>query len=395
MSGKVIPNTKKALAILFLVVVTELIGFGLIIPVLPQLGLQFSLNYIWLGVLMAAYSAAQFVAAPVLGSLSDRFGRKPILVLSKIGTIIGYLILAMSNSYGLFLLSRLIDGFTGGNISVARAYVADVTTPEDRPRGMAVIGVAFGLGFTLGPAIGGFLFAYPNGQFLAAMVSAGFSLVALIFTVLFLEEPSARQKSIAPQQHFFRSLRGVWEKWIGVILVVQWLYMMIFSGFETSFSVFTKQIFLFDARQNSWLFVFIGVFSIFVQGFITRRKWKSPRRMLLFGVACVASAFGLLAGTQHLLVLLLALAMLALGIGLIGAFLPSILSMIVDKDRQGVVMGVYEGIGSLSRVLGPLVVFGLFTFGVSASYFVFSSIMAVLGIGLLLWFKPTLPSVVK
>ncbi|MEK7299169.1 MAG: MFS transporter [Candidatus Margulisiibacteriota bacterium] len=144
-----------ALFTLFWVVATELIGFGLIIPVLPQIAARYQPNPYLLGFLLASYSLCQFFSAPILGRLSDKYGRKPVLLVSKMGTCISYLIFAFSGTYWLILLSRMLDGFTGGNISVARAYVADVTTDEHRSRGMAVIGMAFGFGFLLGPAMGG------------------------------------------------------------------------------------------------------------------------------------------------------------------------------------------------------------------------------------------------
>jgi DHA1 family tetracycline resistance protein-like MFS transporter len=187
--------SKASLGILFLVVATELIGFGLIIPVLPQIAISFEADPTLLGVLMAAYSFAQFIAAPLLGALSDKYGRKPLLVISKLGTVFAYILLALSQSYVLFLIARLLDGFTGGNISVARAYVADVTSAENRSKGMAVIGIAFGTGFVLGPALGGFLFREGGGHFVPALVAGSLSLIAAILTILFLKEPEKRQES--------------------------------------------------------------------------------------------------------------------------------------------------------------------------------------------------------
>ena len=142
-------SLKRPFSILFLIVATELIGFGLIIPVLPQLALQFNVSTILIGVLMGAYSFAQFIASPILGTLSDRYGRKIILIISKLGTALAYVIMAKSQSYEWFLAARLLDGFTGGNIAVARAYIADITTAENRAKGMAVIGISFGIGFLL------------------------------------------------------------------------------------------------------------------------------------------------------------------------------------------------------------------------------------------------------
>ena len=161
----------KPLFILFFVVFTELIGFGIIIPVLPQLAKTYQLNYFSLGVLMAAFSFAQFIAAPFLGHLSDKFGRKPVLIFSKAGTMLAYCILAYAQTYWVFLFARLLDGFTGGNIAVARAYVCDVTLHKDRAKGMAIIGIAFGLGFIVGPAISGFFYTEALGHWMISLIA--------------------------------------------------------------------------------------------------------------------------------------------------------------------------------------------------------------------------------
>ena len=184
---------RRSFIVLFLLVATELIGFGLIIPVLPQIARQYQSNALLLGILLGSYSFTQFLSFPILGSLSDRFGRKPLLILCKIGTIIGYIIMAFSGSYAGLLIARLIDGFTGGNISVAKAYVTDITSPEDRPKGMAVIGMAFGTGFILGPALGGLLYSEPVNHFFPALVAASLSLFAAILTFFLLEEPKHRR----------------------------------------------------------------------------------------------------------------------------------------------------------------------------------------------------------
>ncbi len=378
-------NLKRSLFVLFVVVATELIGFGLIIPVLPQLALKFNVSSFWLGILMAAYSAAQFIAAPFLGALSDKYGRKPILMLSKIGTVIGYGVLAISNSYGLFLLSRLIDGFTGGNISIARAYVADITTPENRPKGMAVIGIAFGLGFILGPAIGGFLYAFENGQQLAALTAGSCSLLAFFLTAIFLKEPESRQKTVPASHSLFSGLKQLTSSIVIVICLIQLLFMLSFSGFETSFSVFTHHNFGFNTVQNSWLFVYAGLMTLVVQGYITRKKSLPIKRTLFTGLAITATGYSLLAASQHITTLLFGIGMMALGMGVVGAYLPSLLSTQTSSENQGSVLGVYEGIGSLSRVFGPLLAFSFFAVSPSFCYTIYA--VTIAAVALLLLFK--------
>ena len=145
---------KKSLSIIFLVMTTELIGFAMLIPIMPQIFVDFNLSYLSINALLTSYSVAQLIAAPVLGWMSDRVGRKPVLIVSQIGTVISYIIFAMANTFPVFLISRMLDGFSGGNIGTARAYIADITSKEDRPKGMAVLGISFGVAFIVGPAIG-------------------------------------------------------------------------------------------------------------------------------------------------------------------------------------------------------------------------------------------------
>jgi DHA1 family tetracycline resistance protein-like MFS transporter len=377
---------KKSLFILFIVVATELIGFGLIIPVLPQLATQFNVSSFYLGILMAAYSAAQFVAAPFLGALSDRYGRRPILLLSKLGTIFGYGVLAVSHSYSLFLLSRIIDGFTGGNISIARAYVADVTTPENRPKGMAVIGIAFGVGFILGPALGGFLYSFANGQTIAALTAGGFSLLAFILTYFLLEEPPHRKVTESTFSLLKTGFKAFGSPIVQCICLAQLLFMLAFSGFETSFSVFTQHKFGFNTVQNSWLFVYAGLMTLVVQGYITRKKTAQPKKMVLMGLVLTACGFSSLAASQQLVTLCIGIGLMALGMGIVSAYLPSLLSTSTPQEHQGSILGFYEGIGSISRVFGPLAAFSLFSVSPSFCYTLYAVTLAA--IALLFSFLP-------
>ena len=185
---------KKSLFTVFILVATELIGFGLIIPILPQISQQFTSSGILMGLLLSSYSLAQFIAAPILGQLSDNYGRKPILILSKVGTIISYIILAQTSSYLGLLISRLLDGFTGGNIAVARAYLSDITEKEHRSKAMAIIGISFGTGFIIGPAIGGICYSLANNFSIAGYVGAALSLASLLITQLYLNEPTTKLK---------------------------------------------------------------------------------------------------------------------------------------------------------------------------------------------------------
>ena len=370
-------DTKRALMILFMVVATELIGFGLIIPILPQLTEMFSVSPIQVGFLLAAYSIAQFIAAPILGMLSDVYGRKPVLVLSKLGTCFAYIVLAFSKTYHWFLVARLLDGFTGGNISTARAYVADVTSAEDRPKGMAVIGISFGVGFILGPALGGFLYRFEGEHFVPALVAGALSFISFLVTLFYLKEPIVRQSRSQNQ------LKAFWEilksPQIQFVCLLQLIYMMAFAGFETTFSLFTYRMFGYSPEENSWLFVYSGLVALLIQGTITRRSSKRLAFMTLVGIAITAISFSVLSVMTHFVGLLLILAFFSIGIGLVQAYLPSLLSLLVRQHSDGKVMGLYESLGSLGRILGPLFAYLAIFSSIRGLYEVYAIVLSLVG----------------
>ncbi len=357
---------KRALVTLYLVVATELIGFGLIIPILPQIAASFHKPGLMTGALLAAYSLAQFVASPILGSLSDRYGRKPVLVFSKLGSVLAYIILAVSGNYWLMLLARLLDGFTGGNISAARAYVADITSEADRPKGMAVIGLAFGTGFILGPALGGFLYGSGNAGFqLAAIVAGSLSLIAVILTICLLKEPP---RSTPRRPFTFTQFKEIKHPVVISILAIQLVYMVTFSAFETTFSVYTHHKFSFSPRDNSLIFLYLGLLGLVIQGAISRRKSARPIVPLSLGLTGVAIGFLGIHFSTSLPALLIGLISLAFGVALTNAFLPAVLSIVTAEENRGATMGVYEGVGSISRVIGPLLGYAPYITPLSGGY---------------------------
>jgi DHA1 family tetracycline resistance protein-like MFS transporter len=377
-------SLKKPLFTLFLVVATELIGFGLIIPILPQLASQFSVKPFWVGVLLSAYSFAQFISAPLWGGLSDKIGRKPVLIISKFGSFAAYILMAFSHSYVWFFVARLLDGFTGGNISAARAYVADITTPENRPKGMAVIGIAFGTGFILGPALGGYLYGLGQGHTPAAITAGSLSFLALLFTVFLLKEP----EKLTPSSG--RSWQGFLDVFHSPVLRflfgIQLVYMIVFAGFETTFSVFTHHVLNFTPQQNSLLFMYAGIMGLFVQGFIARRSVKNLAMMIVFGFLTAAISFFVLAQTHSVAWLLSTLFIFSIGIGIINSYLPSFVSVVVNHSHEGKAMGVYESIGSVGRVLGPMIAYLPLVASLPFLYCVYAGALGVSGF-LLLWFR--------
>lgn len=378
-----ITQQTRSLITLYFVVATELIGFGLIVPILPQIGYQYNQGRMMLGLLLAAYSAAQFVAAPFLGALSDRIGRKPVLVVSKIGSIMAYVLLGFSHSYWMILASRLMDGFTGGNISTARAYAADITSEADRPKGMAVIGIAFGTGFILGPALGGVLYGMGNhGHHLAAFVAGGMSFIALLLTIFVLKEPDTREP--------FRRRPSIWpvlkSRAIVTICIAQITYMILFSAFESTFSVYTFETFQFTPKNNSILFLFIGLLGLVIQGSIARRAPKKLERVTILGFIFAMLGFLALHVSSTIPLLMGALSILCIGVALVNSYLPSLVTVFSDSENRGAIIGVYEGIGSLSRIIGPIVGFTTFLNPIDGGFMYFGLIL-----GIMILFFSTIP----
>tara|TARA_B100000427_G_scaffold329834_1_gene348349 strand:+ start:15769 stop:16923 length:1155 start_codon:yes stop_codon:yes gene_type:complete len=368
---------KSHLFILFVVVFTELIGFGLIIPVLPQIASQYNLSHFMLGILMSAFSFAQFFAAPLLGHWSDKFGRKPVLIFSKLGTVLAYVLLAYANSFTLFLAARLLDGFTGGNIAVARAYIADVTSVKDRAKGMAVIGISFGLGFIFGPALGGIFYALPSGQFVASLVASSLSMIALLVTIFFLKEPPSKVK-VTANVSLVRSVFSIKNNVLLIVCFIYFVYMLSFSGFETTFSIFTHYVFDLSIRNNSLLFMYAGIIGLIIQLFLTKKASANFVRFIMLGFCCLCVGFFGMAQVTSLSMLIMFLAIFAIGISFVNTFMPALLSSYTTDQNRGLVMGVYESTGSVSRIIGPLIAYSIAVSYIQLEYMIYGFLIFLL-----------------
>jgi len=369
---------RRRLFTIFTIVLTDLIGFGIIIPLLPTVSESLGVSGLGLGLLIASYAVAQFIASPILGSLSDRFGRKPILVISKAGTVIAYIMLATAHSFPILILSRLIDGFTGGNIPAARAYISDITTKENRSQGMAVIGIGFGLGFIIGPALGGIFYSLGHSAFLPGMVGAGISLFSLILTQVFLDESHRDSQAIETRPFSLKNFMEIFQHpAIQKILLVQFVLMTVTAGYQTTLTFFTDKLFSFNPEQNSLLFVYLGFLGLFIQGFLVRKKIINLLQVTKIGLFINALGVILIAISPSWIYLFLFLAINSIGGSLVGVTLPSLLSTTDSTDPEGEIQGAFEGVGSLGRVIGPLLVGSLINISPRPIYF-FSGIVLLL-----------------
>jgi len=350
------------LIIIFVTVFIDLIGFGMIIPILPFYAntAPFNATPRDIGFLIAIYSLMQFFFSPVLGRLSDRYGRRPILFISLLGSAVGYFVLGFANTLFLVFLGRIIAGVTGGNISTAQAYIADVTSKKDRARGMGLFGAAFGLGFILGPAIAGVLSKY--GIQIPFIFAAGLSLanaVALYFILPESLKPSARAIIPARKNRILELFESLKDKEFREINLVYFLLVTAFSIMTYAFVLYTAYRFEYTPEQNGYLFAFVGLISIIGQGLLFSRlvkKFGEPSLIVAGSLLMVASLFAVpLVGPKSggLIGLLVGTAVLAFGNALASPGLTSLASKTADEHDQGRTMGIMQSGASLARAIGP------------------------------------------
>jgi len=346
-------KNRSALAILFVIVFVDLLGFGMVIPVMALYAERLGAPDDQIGWLMTGYSAMQFLFTPIWGRLSDRYGRRPLLLLSIVMTAVGFLAYALAPDFRWLLVSRLFAGAATANIAIAQAYIADVTPPEGRARGMGLIGAAFGLGFILGPAMGGFLSSISlSAPGYAAAALAAANGVAAFFV---LPEPSAR--TVAEHRPRFVALLDELRKpGIRRLIVIYLLAILAFSGMESTFALIAAHRFALDQRHVSYVFAFIGVVVTVVQGGLigplTRRFGE--RSLLVAGLALQAAGLAAIPYAGGMAGLLVACVPLAFGSGLFSPAVTALISRSARADDQGGTLGIGQSAAALGRIAGPI-----------------------------------------
>ncbi len=292
----------KVILPVFVIVLIDLLGLTIIIPLLPIYAASFGANPFVIGALGAAYPIMQFFGAPLLGRLSDRYGRRPVLLVSQVGTLVGFLVLGVANSLALLFISRLIDGISGANIATAQAVITDRTTEKTRTQGLGLIGAAFGLGFIIGPVIAFATLALSGDNYrLVAFVAAAFSLFSILLTYFWLEESyPAEQRSQGTQKMrvgLGAMLAALRRPEIGLLLALIFVQQFAFGGFEQLLALFTLNRLGMNASNNAVLFVFIGVIVVAVQGYFIGRwsrkfgdRWLVIMGLLLLGIGLTVAA---------------------------------------------------------------------------------------------------------
>jgi MFS transporter, DHA1 family, tetracycline resistance protein len=350
------------LGVIFLTVLIDLIGFGIVMPILPFYAQEFGARGLELGLLMGSFSGMQFAATMILGRLSDRTGRRPILLLTMALSVAGYVLFANAGSFLVLLLARLVSGFAGGNISVAQAYIADTTTPAERSKGMGIIGAAFGLGFIIGPAIGG-LAGHYWGHAAPGYVAAGLALLNLVLAWRILPESLHEQHRTRRSLFSVAHIRdGLADRRLRALLLVWLLAPVAFAGYTAVLPLYTSVRFGWTARELGWLFVVIGVVAAIVQGWAFARMARrtGDRFLLIAGNAGMALAIATMSLAPTPFALYGLTAVLAFSNSVFGPAASGMVSVLADPTEQGTVLGVAQSLGALGRLLGPEAFGGLY-----------------------------------
>lgn len=399
-------SSKRARLAIFLTVFVDLLGFGIVIPILPLYAKEIadhpsawmeSVNHLlglggagttpgafWAGVGFLSFSLMQFIASPILGRTSDKVGRKPVLWMSLVGSAIGYLMLALTSRFEWMLAARILDGITGGNISVAQAAMADSSAPEERSKAMGMIGAAFGLGFVLGPAMAGILSGSAFGHHLLAtrgwhlpfFVAAGLSLAASLLVALWVPETltsEARARARSSESRGHALVKAFKRPGMPQILGVSMLAMSGFAMMEGTFALMVHQRFNFHQREVGYLFAGIGVLMVIYQGGLVRvvSKRVPERGALITGLILMGLALPLMPLAAWMWPFLLLLIPLAWGSGMGNTAGSALASRLTPPEDQGSLFGVLNAMTGLGRIIGPAV--GTFTFarwGGQVSYLV-------------------------
>ena len=351
---------KKQLIPIFLVMLVDILGFTIILPLLPFYAEHMGATPFLAGLLVSVYGLCQLVAGPVLGPLSDRVGRKPVLIISQAGTLGGFLILAFAQTLPLVFLSRVIDGLTAGNFSVAQAYISDVTEPRERAHAFGLIGIAFGIGFLLGPAISGFL--APFGLHYPIFAAAALSATSIVLTQFLLPsaKPALTQKREGnPWSHYAR--------WFGTpgLSTLLWqftAFIAAFAMFVSTFPLFAERRFVshgapVGAKEVGFMFAYWGLIGIVIQGGMIGKLVQrfGEHRLILTGFICSVMTYLFLVYSSGFFSLFLLLTFCGIAGSLLRPSLTSLITQRVEKTEQGMALGLLQVLMSLAQIIAPII----------------------------------------
>jgi MFS family permease len=367
--GAAEPPARFVLLPIFLIVLVDVLGLTIVLPLLPLYAESFGASAFVAALLVPAYAGCQMISGPILGALSDRVGRRRVLLLSQSGTLLGFLMIASAPALWLVFAGRILDGLTAGNLTVAQAYIADRTAPENRARSFALIGIAFGLGFMVGPALGGNLSHY--GMSVPLYAAAGLSLLSILCTATLLPRetrapaphasdapasapPAGRRLSLLDFGQYAEYFR---RPVVNGLLLEFFFYWFAFSMFMSGFALFAERRYAiggnhFTAKEIGWVFALAGLVGVLVQGGLLGRLVKhfGEKRLIQVGLLALGIGYSTLASVEPWLSLSSAVVVAAFGNSLLRPNMTSLLTQIVDKKEQGLVLGLTQSLASLANI---------------------------------------------
>lgn len=376
-------SVRSPLFLMALTIFLDFTGFGLIIPLLPFWAEHLGANALSVGLLLTTYALAQFFFTPILGALADRYGRRRVILFSLCVEVLSFALTALASSLPALLVARVIGGIGASNVSSAQAVVADTTPPEKRAAGMGVIGAAIGMGFVVGPAIGGSLASLGEATpFWAAMGMALANTLLVLFLLPETRRPQGASASREGTSIFFSGWsKGRRNKAIASLTLVNLLFTLAFTGMEAVFPLLTQKNFGWNALQNGYIFTYVGVIIVLMQGGLVRHLVKrfGEYRLMLAGLALFGLGLLLLIWSVNLALVLISVGMLSIGDGAVTPTGFAVLSLISPENEQGEILGFAQGLGGLGRAIGPLLAGALFSVG-SGIPFLAGGIFALLAI---------------
>jgi len=378
---------------IFLIVSVDVLGLTIILPLLPFYAEHFGASPAVVGLLVSTYAFFQLLSGPILGRISDRIGRRPLLLVSQAGTFFGFLLLAASSQLWMVFLSRIIDGATAGNLSLAQAYIADVTRPEERAKSFALIGIAFGMGFLVGPGISGYLSQF--GYQYPILMAAGLSLTSIAGTYFLLPssapghtsgngEGEAKRFTVLDWRNYLRYFR---MPAVAQLLWQFWAFAFTFSTFVAGFALFAERRFTwnghpFGPKEVGYVFAYVGFLGIILQGGLIGRLVKrfGEARLIQAGFLTAAVGLAALAFTHTVSVLLVTGALAATGTGVLRPAITSLLTQRTPRAEQGTVLGLTQSLNSLSQIVAPFIAGLLIDHQWLAAWALLAAVIATLGL---------------
>ncbi|HZI23028.1 MAG TPA: MFS transporter [Gemmatimonadales bacterium] len=346
------PTVRSRVAVIFVTVLIDLIGFGIVLPILPYYAKTFGAGGLGLGALFGVYSLMQFFGTSVLGKLSDRVGRRPVLLTTMLINALGYLLFAYAGTYPVLFLARMVSGFAGGNISAAQAYMADISPAAERSRAMSIIGAAFGIGFVVGPAIGGIA----GSHVLAGLIAAGLSVANFASAYLLLAESLREEhRSTRAGLGLGNIVRGLGDARLRPLLLIWLILPFAFAGYQVAMSLYPAQAYGWHARQLGYFFTVVGLTIAVVQGYLFRLLVRRTGDRILVIVGTFGMALGVaiapFTGSEPLLYA--SGVLLAFSNSLVGPAATGLVSVYAAPTEQGAVLGAAQALGALGRFGGP------------------------------------------